>query len=165
MTLFQRERASTAAPIIAAAEDARRLVLELAGRLPARSVDAMQLGVVLEPQEDAARAISVSVRSLEDGVWSAPEPCLAVVSDRRVLVRRPHGALVSMWWSTVAGVEVDLTSERVVLDFGDGCPCGLFGPQVAVVGVMAVACLYGVEGLVRHPGLEPLRDPNAIGKP
>lgn len=166
MALFSRSRPSVAAANRGAvAEDARRLVLELAGRLPAQRADAIQLGVVLEQDESAARAVPVSVRSLDGGVWSTPESCLAIVTDRRVLLRRPHGELVSMWWSTVVGVDADVTGERVVLDFGNGCPCGLFGPDVAVVGVMAVACLYGVEGLVRHPGLASLRDPVPASQP
>lgn len=147
------------ATIVAAIEDARRLVLELAGRVPAQRVDPMRLGLVLEPGESAARAVRLWVRSLDAGVWSEAESCLAVVTGQRVFLRRAHGALKSLWWGTVVGVEVDLRMERVVLDFGDGCPSGLFGPQVAVPAVMDVACLYGIEGLVRHPGLECLRGP------
>lgn len=162
MALFARKEPSTDASISEAIADARHLVLELAGRRPAQHLDPMQFGIVLEPGESAARAVPVQVRSLEAAMWSAPEPCLAMVTDQRVLLRRPHGELVSMWWSTVVGVEVDVTWERVVLDFGNGCPCGLFGPTVPVIGVMAVACLYGTEGLVRHPGLESLRDPVLI---
>lgn len=160
MPRFRRRRPGPAAAgTTAAVEDARRLVLELAGRVPVQRVDAMRLGLVLEAGESAARAVPVTVRSLDAGVWSGAESCLAVVTDRRVLLRRPHGELVSLWWGTVVGVDVDLAGERVVLDFGDGCPCGLFGSSVPVIAVMAIACLYGVEGLVRHPGLESLRDP------
>ncbi|EWT05371.1 hypothetical protein N864_05075 [Intrasporangium chromatireducens Q5-1] len=166
MALFERREPTTSASVSAVAiADARHLVLELARRRPVQHIDPMQFGIVLEPGEFAARAVPVQVRSLEAGLWSAPEPCLAMLTDRRVLLRRPHGELVSMWWSTVVGVEVDVPRERVVLDFGNGCPCGLFGPTVPVIGVMAVACLYGIEGLVRHPGLGPLRDPVPVSQP
>lgn len=160
--LFRRndlhENASAVAARQAVAEDARRLALEAAGRLPLQRVDPMRLGLVLEPDESAARVAHLLARSLDSGIWSSEEPCLVVVTDQRLLLRRTSGELVSLWWSTVIGLEVDLAQERIVLDFGDGRPCGLFGPQVALPAVMAIARLYGAEGLIRHPSLEPLRD-------
>lgn len=35
----------------------------------------------------------------------------------------------------------------------------LFGSHVAVPAVMAIARIYGAEGLIRHPSLASLRDP------
>lgn len=141
------------------ADDARRLALEIAGQLPMQRLDPIALGVVLEASEVAARAVQVSARSLDDGRWSDEEPCRAVVTDQRLLLRRASGELVSFWWSTVVGLEVDLAQQRMVLDFGDGHPCGLSGPRVAVPAVMAIARVYGAEGLIRHPSLESLRAP------
>ena len=122
-------------------------------------LDPMALGLVLDQGESASRAVELSVRSLDHGVWSGDEMCFAIVTDHRVILRRSSGELVSLWWSSVVGIEVDLAHERLVLDFADGHPCGLFGPQVALPSVMAIARLYGAEGLIRHPSLESLRDP------
>ncbi|AXG14504.1 hypothetical protein [Intrasporangium calvum] len=162
MALFRKndvsERAAADSGRQAAAEDARRLALEVAGHLPLQRVDPMGFGLVLEANEAAARVVQLFARSLDRGVWSSEEPCLVVVTDQRLLLRRSSGELVSLWWSTVVGLEVDLAQERMVLDFGDGRPCGLFGPQVAVAAVMGIVRLYGAEGLIRHPSLEPLRD-------
>lgn len=163
MALFHKGPASGIAAASefrrAVVEDARRLALEISGHAPTQRIDPMPLGLVLEPDEVASRTVPVSVRSLDGGQWSGDESCLAVVTDHRLLVRRAHGELVSFWWGTVVGLEVDLAQERLVLDFGDGRPCGLFGPHVAVPAVMAIARIYGAVGLIRHPGLESLRDP------
>lgn len=167
MALFRKSSASAAADRVrhAVAEDARRLALEAAGHLPMQRLDPLALGIVLEPGESAVRTVQLAVRSLDNGVWSGEETCWVVVTDQRLILRRTSGELVSQWWSAVAGLEVDLASERMVLDFGDGHPCGLFGPQVAVPAVMAIACLYGAEGLIRHPSLASLRDPVATSGP
>lgn len=163
MALFRKDPASGVAAASdfrrAVVEDARRLALEISGHAPTQRIDPMSLGLVLEPGEAASRAVPVSARSLDGGQWSGEERCLAVVTDQRLLLRRARGELVSFWWATVIGLEVDLAQERMVLDFGDGRPCGLFGSHVAVPAVMAVARIYGAEGLIRHPSLESLRDP------
>ena len=163
MALFRKDPVSGIAAASefrrAVVEDARRLALEISGHASTQRIDPMSLGLVLEPGEVASRTVPVSVRSLDGGLWSGEEPCLAVVTDQRLLLRRAHGELVSCWWATVVGLEVDLAQERMVLDFGDGRPCGLFGPHVAVPAVMAIARMYGAEGLIRHPSLESLRDP------
>lgn len=161
--MFRKDPASGIAAVSelrrAVVEDARRLVLEISGHAPTQRIDPMSLGLVLVLGEVASRAVPLSVRSLEGGQWSGEELCLAVVTDQRLLLRRAHGELVSFWWATVVGLEVDLAQQRMVLDFADGRPCGLFGSHVAVPAVMAIACIYGAEGLIRHPSLESLRDP------
>ena len=165
MALFRKHDASatgdTAGGALqaAVADDARRLALEIAGHVPLQRLDPIALGVVLDAAESATRTVQVSARSLDDGRWSDEEPCRAVVTDQRLLLRRASGELVSFWWSTVVGLEVDLAQQRIVLDFGDGHPCGLSGPHVALPAVMAIARVYGAEGLIRHPSLESLRAP------
>jgi hypothetical protein len=47
----------------------------------------------------------------------------------------------------------------VVLDFGDGRPRLVAGPDVSTVAVAGVAHLYGVEALTRHEALTRIRQP------
>lgn len=147
---------------VQAVEDARLLALELGGLRQAQTVDPMSVGVVLEAGEQAYRAVPLELRVLEAGWWTVGEPCRALVTDRRLLLRRPQGELASLWWGSVVGLEVDLAVGRVVLDFGDGRPRGIFGPGTAVAAVMAVAGVYGLEALVTHPGLVGLRGPSPL---
>ena len=149
----------TQMPAATSSEDARRLALELAGLRPARSIDLMALGVVLQPEE---RALSVAAGWLSVRVelrWQPPCWAGLVVTDRRVLARLPAGDLASLWWGAVVGLDIDLVRGQVILDGGDGAPRALTGPHVAPVAVAAVWALYGVEALLTHRGLGPLRDP------
>jgi hypothetical protein len=54
---------------------------------------------------------------------------------------------------------------RLVLDYGDGRPRELSGQCAAVAAVMAVAGVYGLEGLLTHPGLAGLRDHSPTLRP
>jgi hypothetical protein len=60
----------------------------------------------------------------------------------------------------VVGLEVDLASEHVILDYGDGEPIGLSGFRAAVISVMAIASVHGLEALIGHPSLAPIRTQN-----
>ena len=140
-----------------AAADARALALELAGLQPKVVLDAMSAGVVLEPGESALRHVFLWVRHRAGGRWSEAVWCPVVVTDRRLIVRVPSGALGSLWWGSLVGLEVDLDHGHVILDYGDGSPRLLAGPGCAVVAVTGVAQVYGVEALVRHDGLTALR--------
>ena len=156
-----KDRDQSATPstgLIAALEDARRLALEVAGLAPSPAVDLHALGVVLETGEAPSRVTTVWIHVQDADGWSSPLCCGALVTDRRVLLKQPDGALASLWWSSLVGLEIDLEHERVVLDYGDGRPRHLSGLGAARVAVMAVARVYGLDALLTHPGLAPVRD-------
>jgi hypothetical protein len=140
-----------------AAEEARRLALEVAGLAPQRTVDVMRLGVVLEPGECPWRDVTVELRHFQGGAWTPAVSIVALVTDRRILVKLPTGQITSLWWGSLVGFEPCLSGGYVVLDYGDGAPRMLSGRQVATIAVVGVAALYGVTGLAEHPALEPLR--------
>ena len=142
----------------AARVDARNLALELAGLVPGSSLDAMVAGLVLRDGEVARRLVGAWVRQREPAGWSAPGWCQITVTDLRLLVRLPTSELASLWWGSLAGLEVDLDAEHVVLDFADGFPRLLSGTAVPVIAVAGVAAVYGVEALVAHPALSSLRE-------
>ncbi|EWT06838.1 hypothetical protein N864_16465 [Intrasporangium chromatireducens Q5-1] len=149
----------------AAIEDARLLALELGGLRPPQTVDPIAVGVALEVGERAHRLVPLELRVLEAGWWTDGEPCQVLLTDRRLLLRRSHGELASLWWGSAVGLEVDLVAGRLVLDYGDGRPRGLSGPGAAVAAAMAVAGVYGLEGLITHPGLAGLREHSPTLRP
>ena len=137
--------------------DARALALELAGMREAAPIDAMLQGLVLEPDEVARRVTALWLRIRVDGQWSPASWSQVLISDHRLLLRLSGGELVSLWWGSLVGFEVNLDEDYVILDFGDGRPRTLSGAGVSLVAVAGVARLYGVEALATHPALEPLR--------
>lgn len=138
-------------------EDARALALELAGLGHAAPIDAMAQGLVLEPGELGCRVAALWLRIRVEGGWSPASWSQVLISDHRLLVRLSGGELVSLWWGSLVGFEVNLREDYIILDFGDGRPRALSGAGVALVAVAGVARLYGVEALTTHPALEPLR--------
>lgn len=137
--------------------DARALALELAGMRDGAPIDAMALGLVLEPDELPRRVAALWLRIRVDGQWSPASWSQVLITDHRLLVRLRSGELVSLWWGSLVGFEVNLGEGFVILDFGDGRPRSLSGAAVALVAVAGVARLYGVEALTTHRALEPLR--------
>jgi hypothetical protein len=138
-------------------DDARALALELAGLRDSAPIDAMSQGLVLEWDELARRVAALWLRIRVDGQWSPASWSQVLISDHRLLVRLGGGDLVSLWWGSLVGFEVNLGEDYVILDFGDGRPRALSGAGVVLVAVAGVARLYGVEALTTHPALEPLR--------
>lgn len=137
--------------------DARRLALELAGLMPAGVVDVMQRGLVLESGECARREVRVELRHFAAGSWTSGISSVALVTDRRVLLKMSDGHILSLWWGSLVGFEPCLSRGYVVFDYGDGTPRLLSGRQVPAIAVVGVVALYGVEGLATHPALEQLR--------
>ena len=137
--------------------DARALALELARGEPLTGFDPMTAGVVLQPQETVYRQLPIWIRVLHDGRWAEASHADVLVTDLRLLLRFATGRLASLWWSGLVGLHVDLAAEHVVLDFGDGQPVDLSGSYVAPVAVVGIASVYGVETLLTHPALAPLR--------
>jgi len=137
--------------------DARALAIELARGEPSTPFDAMAAGVVLQPGETVYRQLPLWIRVQQDGTWADASFADVIVTDLRLLCRFASGRLSSLAWNAVAGLEVDLVAEHVVLDFGDGQPVGLSGAQVAQVSVAVIASIYGIRGLLGHPALAALR--------
>jgi hypothetical protein len=66
--------------------------------------------------------------------------------------------MYSVWWSGLAGVDVDLKKrERIVLNGVNGWTGILTGPAVAPIAVAAIAMCHGYQALLVHPDLEELR--------
>ena len=93
----------------------------------------------------------------QDGRWADASFADVLVTDLRLLCRFATGRLASLWWRGVVGLHVNLAAEHIVLDYGDGQPVGLSGVQVAPVAVAGVALTHGLEGLLTHPAMVPLR--------
>ena len=138
-------------------DDARRLALEVAGLSPPARVSVMRLGVVIEPGERPWREVTVELRYLSAGQWSPLGSCVALVTDRRLLVKLPTGQVTSLWWGSLVGFTPCLSGGYVVMDYGDGMPRLLSGRHVPAIAVAGVAAVYGVTALADHPALEPLR--------
>ena len=145
----------------AGAQDARALALGMAGLAPLHVVDPMAHGLVLEPGELAYRILTAWVSHRDTGRWMRPVQSRVVVTDRRLMVGMPLGSVTSLWWRSLVGFHPDLSQSSVVLDYGDGYPRSLSGPQVPSLVVVGVVALYGVTALAEHAALEPLRDPVA----
>ena len=137
--------------------DARALAIEFARGVTSARFDPMRAGVVLRPGEIVYRQVPLWIRVQQDGHWADPASADVIVTDVRLLCRLASGRLTSLWWHGVVGLQVDLVAEHIVLDFGDGQPVCLSGAQVAPVSVSAIASIYGVQALVGHPALAPLR--------
>lgn len=137
--------------------DARALAIELARAEPSVRFDPMRAGVVLKPGETVYRQVQLWIRVHQDGKWADASFADVLVTDVRVLCRFASGRLTSLWWNGVVGLHVDLVAEQMVLDFGDGQPVGLSGVRVAPVAVAGVALTHGLEGLLTHPAMVPLR--------
>ena len=52
-----------------------------------------------------------------------------------------------MWWSGLAGVDIDLDHDRLTLNAVNGWTGQLCGPDVSMIGVAAVGMCHGAEAL------------------
>jgi hypothetical protein len=98
-----------------------------------------------------------------------------LITSQRIVGRLPASTeMISVWWVGVAGVDIDLKSERIVLNGVNGWTGVLSGSTVTPIAVASVAMCHGVESLLVHPALhgfwqrdpkQPPRaqDPEAIG--
>jgi hypothetical protein len=140
-----------------ARHDARALALELARGVPSSGFDLMTAGVVLQQGETVYRQLPIWIRVQQDGRWAEASHADVIVTDMRLLCRFATGGISLLWWNGVVAIDVDLTMEQVVIDYGDGQPVSLSGPWVVPVAVVAVAAIYGIQALVDHPALTLLR--------
>jgi hypothetical protein len=143
--------------------DARALAVALARGVPSTRFDPMTAGVVLQPGETAYRQVPIWIRVQQDGQWADASLADVLVTDLRMLCRFASGSLVSLWWSGIVGLRVDLAAEHIVLDFGDAEPVNFSGTQVASLAVLGIASVYGKESMLTHPALDQLRTRTADG--
>ena len=92
------------------------------------------------------------------------QPCLIyagmlnwIITNQRLAARKPDGHVVSIYWSAIEAISVDLAGEIVVLDGADGYHGELRGPAIAPIAVAAIATCHRPQALLDHPALEPLR--------
>ena len=86
--------------------------------------------------------------------------CQVLLTSHRLLTRlgADGGWLISNWWASIGGVQVDLQHDLVTLDDRTGNWRGAYGgPAVPLIAVFAVGAVHGLPALVEHPALEPLR--------
>jgi hypothetical protein len=140
--------------------DARRLAIDLAREQSSILFDPLQAGVVLQPGETAYRQVPAWFNQLTgSGLygWTDRTAVTVLLTDRRAFMRWPDGSLFSLWWSGVQGFEANLHNESLILDYGDGKPRCLSGPTAPVIVVAGIAGIYGVDAMLRHPAIAPLR--------
>jgi hypothetical protein len=87
-----------------------------------------------------------------------------LITSQRLVGRLPVSAeLISVWWSGLIGVDVDLHHDKLTLNGVNGWTGRLSGPEIFPLAVAAVGMCHGPEALADHPGLSRL--PTIEGRP
>jgi len=87
--------------------------------------------------------------------------CHTVITSKRLATRltADGSRLVSNWWVSIAGVQVDLARDMIVLDDrASSWRAAYGGSAAAIVAVAAVERVHGPAALVHYPALGLLRD-------
>jgi hypothetical protein len=157
---------------------ARALALTIVdGHSP--GMQAYDLGIVLNDGETAWQRVPADYRWRGEQSWivqhnshrgyrstlnEVHQPCMYyagildwVITNQRLAARKPDGQVVSIWWTALEAISVDLAREVVVLDGMDGYHGELSGPTIAPIAITAIAIRHGAQALLEHPALEPLR--------
>lgn len=91
--------------------------------------------------------------------WSRRGRVDWLLTSHRVAGRLPGtGELISIWWSNVDGLEIDLRRSLLALQTTSGWRARIYGLVVAPIGVAAVAGCFGIGALQAHPSLGSVRD-------
>ena len=156
-------------------ESGRELALDLY-HCRARAINPYDIGVALEPGEVLYRQVwarywtlgqPTELVSSSGRVQHVPSSwrdwgwCQTLLTSHRLLTRltADGGRLISNWWTSIGGVQVDLQRDLVTLDDRTSNWRGAYGgPAVAIISVGAVSAVHGLTALVDHPALEPLRN-------
>lgn len=80
-----------------------------------------------------------------------------LITNQRLAAREDSGEVISIRWTAIQAVSIDLIADLVVLDGANAYHGELRGPAIASVAVAAIACCHGPEALPGHPSLSPLR--------
>lgn len=141
-------------------------------------------GVILQPGEDAwtqvrarlavrtghagwtaytqlswlGRRARIVTRETTTEQWQDHGEIEWLITSQRAVGRLPASSeMFSVWWSGLSGIDVDLRSDRLVLNGVNGWTGMLIGPAVSPIAVAAIAKCHGLEALLLHPNLEDLR--------
>jgi hypothetical protein len=89
------------------------------------------------------RAESTS-REVAAGGWRDHGAVDWLITSLRLVGRTgPNGGLLSIWWSDLAGVKVDLGNDTIYLEAANGWRGQITGPGIAPIGVAAIAVCHG----------------------
>lgn len=88
--------------------------------------------------------------------WREQQHTRVLVTEQR-LICECGGRWLNFDYSAVSGFYPELMSYGLVLDFSNSEPLALSGPPAPFLTVFLTFVLYGMDGLQRHPALEPLR--------
>ena len=82
------------------------------------------------------------------------------------MIGRPKGRteMISIWWSGLAGLDIDVKHERVVLNAINGWTGILTGAAIPPIAVAAIAACYGHQGLLFHPAVDRIRQHRAAAQ-
>jgi hypothetical protein len=155
---FSEPESSVAAAQAAAFDDARALALEMGRGVPALHFDATRAGLVLGRSETAYRWVGAWIAAQDGRCWAPPNWAQALITDERLLCRCDDGRLLSLPWADVTGLQIGLDQQCIVINYGGEPPIAFRGAETVVLAVAAVAGTYGLQSLLTHPGLSPLRD-------
>jgi hypothetical protein len=157
-------------------DDARELALDLYYR-QASTIGPYGIGVALEPGEIIYRQVWAQYSTLGatpdlidsrgglrfgSPLWKNWGWCDTLITSRRLVTRLTgdSGRLISNWWTTIAGVQVDLERGTVTMDDRMSEWRGAYvGPAAPIVAVAAIERIRGPDALLRHPALATLRRP------
>jgi hypothetical protein len=113
-----------------------------------------------------------SRRGYRSTINEVHQPCMFsagfldwLITDQRLGARQPDGTVLSIYWSAIEAITVDLARECVVFDAADGYHGVLSGAAIAPIAVAAIASCHGAHALLDHPALEPLRTHPAAANP
>lgn len=105
------------------------------------------------------RRVDTSAREVTTSGWRDNGEADWLITSLRIVGRtQPDSELTSIWWSGLAGLQVDLDADTVHLDGNNSWRGHIIGPGVAPIAVAAVAACHGPAALLVHPGLVRLRD-------
>jgi hypothetical protein len=155
-------------------DDARQLAIDLFHCHPS-SISAYGIGVALEPDELIYRQVWAQYSTLGatpdmvdrrgrlrcgSPLWKDWGWCDTLITSCRLITRLAgdSGRLISNWWPSIAGVQIDLEHQIVTMDDRTSDWRGLYaGPATPIIAVAAVERIYGPAALIEHPGLRMLR--------
>ncbi len=95
--------------------------------------------------------------------WREHRDARVIVTDRRILCE-VDGRWLSFPYTAVIAFYPEPATWSVVLDFPDTAPLMLTGTAAPMLAIYAAARLHGRDALTSHPGLEPLRLRNHLGR-
>jgi hypothetical protein len=105
-------------------------------------------------------------RETTTGQWQDHGELDWLITSQRIVGRLPASSeMISIWWSGLAGVDVDLKRERIVLNAVNRWTGMLTGPSVAPIAIAAIVVCHGVGALLIHPALESIRQSSQDERP